>query len=128
MGRVSTCMATDFLEPDRCNRARQPIQFGQPVGEPQIAHTTAIVAAGFERRRAAGDQAVKVTDGPAGRGAQIERQNAARGLLGWVMQTSSSVCRARREGWPVKAAVSPGPEGWSGQVRRRAIGSPGELF
>jgi hypothetical protein len=77
MGGVGRDMAADLLEPDGGDGTGQPVQFSQPVGEAQIAHAAAIKAAGAEAGRAAGDQTVMAAQGPAGRGAQIEGEDAA---------------------------------------------------
>ncbi len=44
---------------------------------PRVAHTTAVISAGFEADGAAGDQAVIAANGPAGGGTQIEGKNGA---------------------------------------------------
>jgi len=55
MGCVRSNMSAHFFEIDHGNRAGQSVEFRQPVGEAQVAHATAIVAAGLEAGRAAGD-------------------------------------------------------------------------
>src|SRR5690606_37015820 len=70
-------MATDFLEPDSGDGPGQPVDLGQPVGEAKIAHAAAVEAAGAQRDGAAGDQTVMAADRPAGRGAEVEREDAA---------------------------------------------------
>jgi len=59
MRRISPGVAPDFLEPDRCDGASELADLSQPIGEAQVSHATAIVAAGFERSRPAGDEAVR---------------------------------------------------------------------
>ena len=55
---VRADVPTDLFEPDRGDRPAQLVELGQPVGEAEVAHAAAVVAAGAERHRAAGDQAV----------------------------------------------------------------------
>ncbi len=93
------------------------VDLGQPVREAQVAHAAAVEAAGAEADRVAGDQAVMIADRPPVLVPRLSARMVPGFCVGSAMPTPSSLGRAWREA-AGEAAISPGPEGWSGHVRR----------
>ncbi|MBL0116541.1 MAG: hypothetical protein IPP45_14795 [Sphingomonadales bacterium] len=67
-------MSADLLEIDRADGASIDLQLLKPTPEAQIAHAAAVEPGGLERQAPAGGHAHR-TQGPAGRGAEVEGED-----------------------------------------------------
>ena len=128
---IGAGMPTHLLEPDRRDRPAQLVELGQPVGEAQVAHAAAVVAARAERHGAAGDQAVVRAQRPAGGGAEVEGEHGGRcrqggGQGGPCVAAGQSQSCVSHDGLLARLSVVEGDGGLvlGGAGRRRLIIDP----